>query len=261
MLATLAIPTMEKENYEADDIIATLTTQAVAQGVEVEIVTGDRDAFQLVNDKVTVLYPVKGVSEMGRFTPAYVEEKHGVRPEQYADYAAVRGDSSDNLPNTPGVGPKTIIKLLNQFGGLNELVDHIDEVPGKVGEALRGNLANIIMNRQLTELIKDVELPYDDRRSRGAAVGPRRGAPAVRRAGVPRPARPAVPDADDRGARGRGGLRGLRRRDPGGHARAWLDEHARKTRVGVALRVTATTWRASRSPPPPVRAATSTSRR
>ncbi|CCH33942.1 DNA polymerase I [Actinosynnema sp. NPDC047251] len=159
VLGTLNIQTLEKDNFEADDVIATLTTQATDLGFEVLICTGDRDALQLVNDKVTVLYPVKGVSEMARYTPELVLEKQGVTPGLYADYAAVRGDSSDNLPNTPGVGPKTIVKLLNQFGSLNGLIDHVDEVAGKVGDALRANLANIMLNRQLTELVRDVELP------------------------------------------------------------------------------------------------------
>ncbi|MEJ2856087.1 MULTISPECIES: DNA polymerase I [unclassified Saccharothrix] len=159
VLAALKIPTLEKDNYEADDVIATLTTQATALGYDVLICTGDRDALQLVNDKVTVLYPVKGVSEMARYTPELVLEKQGVTPALYADYAAVRGDSSDNLPNTPGVGPKTIVKLLNQFGSLNGLIDHVDEVPGKTGDAIRANLNNIMLNRQLTELVRDVELP------------------------------------------------------------------------------------------------------
>ncbi|MFI9814379.1 DNA polymerase I [Saccharothrix variisporea] len=159
VLAALNIPTLEKDNYEADDVIATLTTQATALGYDVLICTGDRDALQLVNDKVTVLYPVKGVSEMARYTPELVLEKQGVTPALYADYAAVRGDSSDNLPNTPGVGPKTIVKLLNQFGSLDGLIDHVDEVPGKTGDAIRANLTNIMLNRQLTELVRDVELP------------------------------------------------------------------------------------------------------
>ncbi|KOV80803.1 DNA polymerase I [Nocardia sp. NRRL S-836] len=238
VLDALQICKMEKEGFEADDIIATLTTQAVEQGFEVEIVTGDRDAFQLVNDKVTVLYPVKGVSEMGRFTPAYVEEKHGVRPEQYADYAAVRGDSSDNLPNTPGVGPKTIIKLLNQFGGLDELVDHIDEVPGKVGEALRGNLNNIIMNRQLTELVKDLELPYQvdglevkqwDRDAVHRLFDELEF--RVLRDRLFSTLSTAEPEAEE-GFEVSGGV------IPAGTLARWLDQHARKTRVGVALRIT-----------------------
>lgn len=240
VLDALQICKMEKEGYEADDIIATLTTQAVEQGFEVEIVTGDRDAFQLVNDKVTVLYPVKGVSEMGRFTPAYVEEKHGVRPEQYADYAAVRGDSSDNLPNTPGVGPKTIIKLLNQFGGLNELVDRIDEVPGKVGEALRGNLANIIMNRQLTELVKDLELPYQvdglevkqwDRDAVHRLFDELEF--RVLRDRLFQTLSTAEPEAEE-GFEVSGGV------IPAGTLAKWLDQHARKQRVGFALRVAGT---------------------
>ncbi|MGZ3143324.1 DNA polymerase I [Lentzea chajnantorensis] len=237
VLDALQICKMEKEGFEADDVIATLTTQAVEQGFEVEIVTGDRDAFQLVNDKVTVLYPVKGVSEMGRFTPAYVEEKHGVKPEQYADYAAVRGDSSDNLPNTPGVGPKTIIKLLNQFGGLDGLVDRVDEVPGKVGEALRGNLSNIIMNRQLTELVRDLELPYQ---IDGLAVRQwDRDAVhrlfdelefRVLRDRLFQTLSTAEPEAEE-GFEVSGGA------IPAGTLATWLDEHARGARVGVALRI------------------------
>ncbi|MEV0680641.1 DNA polymerase I [Actinosynnema sp. NPDC050436] len=159
VLAALNVQTLEKDNFEADDVIATLTTQAVGLGFEVLICTGDRDALQLVTDEVTVLYPVKGVSELARYTPELVLEKQGVPPALYADYAAVRGDSSDNLPNTPGVGPKTIVKLLTQFGSLDGLIDHVDEVAGKVGEALRANLTNIMLNRQLTELVRDVELP------------------------------------------------------------------------------------------------------
>jgi DNA polymerase-1 len=236
VLGTLNIVTLSKANFEADDIIATLTTQATAEGFEVAICTGDRDAFQLVNDKVTVLYPVKGVSEMGRFTPDYVEEKHGVRPEQYADYAAVRGDSSDNLPNTPGVGPKTIIKLLQQFGSLDGLVDHVDEVPGKVGDSLRANLANIVMNRQLTELIKDVELGVtpDD------LVAKPWDRDAVHRLFDELEFRvlrdrlfatlsTAEPEAEEGFDVSGGAI-------PSGELSAWLDQHARGARVGLAFR-------------------------
>nr|WP_268891601.1 DNA polymerase I [Lentzea tibetensis] len=238
VLAALQICTLEKENYEADDIIATLTTQAVAQGFSVEICTGDRDAFQLVNDQVTVLYPVKGVSEMGRFTPAYVEEKHGVRPEQYADYAAVRGDSSDNLPNTPGVGPKTIIKLLNQFGGLNELVDRVDEVPGKVGDALRANLSNIILNRQLTELVRDVALQYTveeleakpwDRDAVHRLFDELEF--RVLRDRLFATLSTAEPEAEE-GFEVSGGA------IPAGSVASWLDAHARGSRIGLAFRIT-----------------------
>ena len=111
------------EGFEADDVIATLTTQATAAGFKVSIVTGDRDALQLVNDDVTVLYPTKGVSELTRFTPEKVQEKYGLTPAQYPDFAALRGDPSDNLPGIPGVGEKTAAKWINQFGSFAELVE------------------------------------------------------------------------------------------------------------------------------------------
>jgi DNA polymerase I len=158
VLGTLAIPALSKEGFEADDLIATLTTQATADGYSVLILTGDRDAFQLVNDQVTVIYPTRGVSTVSRMDPEAVHTKTGVRPDQYADFAALRGDPSDNLPKIPGVGEKTVAKWINQFGSLNDLVDRVDEVKGKAGDALRENLSNVLMNRQLTELVKDVQL-------------------------------------------------------------------------------------------------------
>jgi DNA polymerase I len=161
VLAALAIPSMKLDNYEADDIIATLTTGAVAKGFDVLICTGDRDALQLVNEHVTVLYPIKGVSELTRFTPEAVLAKYGVTATQYPDFAALRGDPSDNLPKIPGVGEKTVTKWIQQFGSLNELVDRVDEVKGKAGDALRENLANVLLNRQLTELIKDAPIGTD----------------------------------------------------------------------------------------------------
>jgi len=149
---------LSKESYEADDVIATLTTQATAAGYRVSICTGDRDALQLVTDSVTVLYPTRGVSELTRFTPEAVKEKYGVTPEQYPDFAALRGDPSDNLPKIPGVGEKTVTKWMQQFGSLAELVDRVDEVKGKAGAALREHLSSVLLNRQLTELVKDVPL-------------------------------------------------------------------------------------------------------
>ncbi|NMN95110.1 DNA polymerase I [Nocardiaceae bacterium YC2-7] len=160
VLGALGIPVMAQAGVEADDIIATLTTQAVPLGFKVLIVTGDRDAIQLVNDDVTVLYPKRGVSEMTRFTPEEVEAKYGLTPKQYPDFAALRGDPSDNLPGIPGVGEKTAAKWIREFGDLNALVDRVDEVRGKVGDALRANLSSVVMNRQLTELLKTVQLPY-----------------------------------------------------------------------------------------------------
>ncbi|WLP93259.1 DNA polymerase I [Gordonia sp. NB41Y] len=159
VLDALGINVMAVEGFEADDIIATLATQADAQGYKVLVVTGDRDSLQLVNDSITVLYPKKGVSELTRFTPDEVEKKYGLTPTQYPDYAALRGDPSDNLPGIPGVGEKTASKWIRQYGSLASLVDHVDEVKGKVGDSLRANLASVQTNRQLTELIRDMQLP------------------------------------------------------------------------------------------------------
>ncbi|MGV9244073.1 DNA polymerase I [Streptomyces sp. NPDC003710] len=147
------------EGYEADDVIATLATQAEAEGFEVLIVTGDRDSFQLVSDHTTVLYPTKGVSELTRFTPEKVFEKYGLTPAQYPDFAALRGDPSDNLPGIPGVGEKTAAKWINQFGSFAELVERVDEVKGKAGQNLRDHLESVKLNRRLTELERRVELP------------------------------------------------------------------------------------------------------
>ncbi|WP_327140840.1 DNA polymerase I [Nocardia sp. NBC_01327] len=160
VLGAMGIPVMAIEGFEADDVIATLVTQAVPEGFRVLIVTGDRDALQLVNDNVTVLYPKKGVSELTRFTPAAVEAKYGLTPAQYPDFAALRGDPSDNLPGIPGVGEKTATKWINEYGDLENLVDKVDTVKGKVGDALRANLSSVVLNRQLTEMVKDVPLAY-----------------------------------------------------------------------------------------------------
>ena len=158
VLDALQIPYMMVDGYEADDIIATVTTQAVAAGADVLICTGDRDALQLVNDHVTVLYPKRGVSEMTRFTPDEVRAKYNLEPEQYPDYAALRGDPSDNLPGIPGVGEKTAAKWIREYGSLTALIEQVDTVKGKVGDALREHVAGVQLNRQLTELVRDVSL-------------------------------------------------------------------------------------------------------
>ncbi|CAM5566762.1 DNA polymerase I OS=Streptomyces alboniger OX=132473 GN=polA PE=3 SV=1 [Streptomyces alboniger] len=147
------------DGFEADDVIATLATQAEAAGFEVLIVTGDRDSFQLITDHVTVLYPTKGVSELTRFTPEKVQEKYGLTPSQYPDFAALRGDPSDNLPGIPGVGEKTAAKWINQFGSFADLVERAEEVKGKAGQNFRDHLEAVKLNRRLTEMVRDVELP------------------------------------------------------------------------------------------------------
>ncbi len=158
VLDALGIPRLSLAGYEADDIIATLTVAATEAGMDVLIVSGDRDNLQLVNDHVTVLMTRRGISDMTRFTPAEVEAKYGLTPAQYPDFAALRGDPSDNLPSIPGVGEKTAARWVSEFGSLTELVDRVDEVKGKAGEKLREHLGSVLRNRQLTELARDVPL-------------------------------------------------------------------------------------------------------
>ncbi len=148
------------EGFEADDIIATITKQAEREGAEVLICTGDRDSFQLVTDKTTVLYLKRGVSEMARMTPAVVQEKYGMSPDQYPDFAALRGDPSDNLPSIPGVGEKTAAKWIVEYGSLQELIANVDKVGGKVGQSLRDNINDVIRNRELTQLVHDAPVEY-----------------------------------------------------------------------------------------------------
>ena len=158
VLNALGITVLAEPGFEADDIIATLATQADAAGYRVLVVTGDRDALQLVNPDITVLYPIKGVSELTRFTPDAVVAKYGLTPEQYPDFAALRGDPSDNLPGIPGVGEKTAAKWIVEYGSLQGLVDNVEGVRGKVGDSLRANLASVVLNRELTHLVRDVPL-------------------------------------------------------------------------------------------------------
>ncbi|SEB15834.1 DNA polymerase I [Mycobacterium sp. 283mftsu] len=160
VLGALGITVLAEDGFEADDLIATLATQAEAEDFRVLVVTGDRDSLQLVTDDVTVLYPKKGVSDLHRFTPEAVVEKYGLTPTQYPDFAALRGDPSDNLPGIPGVGEKTASKWINQYGSLQALVDHVDEVKGKVGDSLRANLSSVILNRELTDLVRNVPLAH-----------------------------------------------------------------------------------------------------
>jgi DNA polymerase-1 len=148
------------EGYEADDIIATITKQAEREGAEVLICTGDRDSFQLVTEKTTVLYPKRGVSEMARMTPDAVQEKYGMTPDQYPDFAALRGDPSDNLPSVPGVGEKTAAKWIVEYGSLKELISSVDKLGGKVGQSLRDNIDDVIRNRELTQLVHDAPIQY-----------------------------------------------------------------------------------------------------
>jgi len=166
VLEALRIPVVEMPGYEADDVIATLARQARGAGMQTLICTGDRDAFQLITDDVTVLYPVKGVSELKRMDPSAVSDKYGVGPGHYRDLAALVGESSDNLPGVPGVGPKTAAKWITQYDGLDGVVAHVDQIKGKAGESLRERLSDVLRNHELNRLVDDLELPIAAQDSR-----------------------------------------------------------------------------------------------
>ncbi|KQQ99513.1 DNA polymerase I [Arthrobacter sp. Leaf145] len=153
------IKTIAMPGYEADDVLATLASQADAAGFEVLLVSGDRDAFQLINDNVFVLYPKQGVSNIPKMDAAAIEEKYFVKPGLYSDLAALVGESADNLPGVPGVGPKTAAKWINLYGGLEGILENLDSIGGKVGGALKENLENVKRNRRLNQLLTDLELP------------------------------------------------------------------------------------------------------
>jgi DNA polymerase-1 len=161
VLAALRIPVVEAPGYEADDVIATLAKVGRAAGMEVLVTTGDRDTFQLVGDGVTVLYAIRGVSELTRMDPAAVTARYGVGPERYRDLAALVGEPSDNLSGVPGVGPKTAAKWIGLYGSLDVIVEHADEIKGKAGDSLRAHLADVLRNYQLNRLVDDLELPID----------------------------------------------------------------------------------------------------
>lgn len=158
ILNALGIKQLEVENYEADDIIATLATQAAEEGFEVLVASGDRDTFQLVNDEVTVIYPGRSTSDLTYMTPEKVEERYGLPPAQYPELAALVGETSDNLPGVPGVGPKTAAQWLIKYGGLTRLLEQADSIGGKRGQALRDNIETVKLNRELNHLLTDMDL-------------------------------------------------------------------------------------------------------
>ena len=161
VMDAMGVRMVTAEGFEADDVICTLTRQARAAGHDVLVVSGDRDAFQLVDDHVTVLYPVRGVSELTRMTPEAVTARYGVPPQRYPDLAALVGETSDNLPGVPGVGPKTAAKWITQYGGLAGVVAHADAITGKAGEAFRAHIGDVERNRRLNRLIDDLPLGVD----------------------------------------------------------------------------------------------------
>ena len=159
-LAAMNITTITKEDFEADDILATLSVEGTAAGYNVLVVSGDRDAIQLVNETVTLLYPSsQGVSALTRYDPARVRERYGIEPEQYPDVAALVGETSDNLIGISKVGEKTAVKWLGLYGSLDGILEHAEEIKGVVGNNLREQKDNAIRNRRLNRLVTDLELP------------------------------------------------------------------------------------------------------
>ena len=171
VLEAMGVTALTAPGYEADDILATLATSAQAEGMEVLICSGDRDSFQTVTERCTVLYPVKGVSTLRRMTPQEVEERYGVTPERYPHLAALVGETRDNLPGVPGVGPETAAKWLNLYDGLDGVIAHADQIKGKAGQSLRDHLDDVVRNRRLNRLLTDLDLgiePRTDLRLAGA---------------------------------------------------------------------------------------------
>ena len=158
-LAAMNIVTITKVNYEADDVIATLSKMGDDAGYEVFIVSGDRDTFQLISDNTTILYPVKGVMNLARMNDEAVYAKYGVHANQYSDLAALVGETSDNLPGIPGVGPKTAAKWLQEHSTLEAILEAAETIGGKVGESLREHKQEAVRNRRLNRLVRDLELP------------------------------------------------------------------------------------------------------
>lgn len=159
VMAAMRIPTISVDGFEADDIIATLSTQGEEAGWDVLVVSGDRDAFQLITDKVLVLYPKKGISDIPPMDADAVEAKYLVPPNRYSDLAALVGETADNLPGVPGVGPKTAAKWLKLYGSLDGILENVDAIGGKVGESLRAHVEDVKRNRRLNHLLRDMELP------------------------------------------------------------------------------------------------------
>ncbi len=159
MVETLRIPVLGVQDHEADDAIATLAVQAWEQGIESVIVTADRDFFQLVRPGITVMFNVKGISDIRRYDVEAVTERFGLPPEKYLDYVALKGDASDNIPGVPGVGEKTASKLVQDFGSTEELLRRTDELKGRLKASIEAAGSQLVLNKELAQLNLDVELP------------------------------------------------------------------------------------------------------
>lgn len=161
MLTALGVTYIEKPGFEGDDVIAALATMGDKAGYHTLVLSGDRDAFQLVDDNVTVLYPGHHFKDLKHMTPQSIIDKYKVTPAQYPDLAALRGETADNIPGVPGVGDGFAAKWINQFGSLDGICEHADEIGGKKGESLRANIDQVKLNRKVNALVRDVDLGVD----------------------------------------------------------------------------------------------------
>ena len=241
LLAAMGVRAVTAPDYEADDVLATLAARAQAEGLEVLVCSGDRDSFQLITENCTVLQPVRGGSAPRRMTPAQVRERYGVSPERYPHLAALVGETSDNLPGVPGVGPKTAAKWLNLYDGLDGVIAHAGQIRGRAGASLREHLDDVVRNRRLNRLVTDVDLgidPLRDLRPSGARREElARIMEALELRSLHRRAQRVLTFRDDAGSDGgapdpvRERLAALeiavlgRQVEPGGVG-AWLDRHA-----------------------------------
>ncbi len=219
VVKALGIPVYEREGFEADDVIATLTGQAEAADLEVTILTGDLDMLQLVTERTRLMVSLRGgVANTVAYDLAKIDERWGLRPDQMLDYKSLKGDPTDNIPGIPGVGEKTASKLIATWGSLDTLYEHIDEVvPEKLRPLLADHRETVFESRELMRLVRDVDVVLDPERGRGGGVRPRGRRPPLPRVRVPDAHRPA-PAPRRRAARGRGrrDARPARRRVPGG---------------------------------------------
>ena len=166
VLGSLRIPTVELEGYEADDLLATLTKHAREEGCEVILVTGDRDILQLVRDGVAVIMTRRGISDVIRYDAPTVVERYGVTPEQWIDFVALKGETSDNLPGVPGVGDKTAAQLINKYGDIEQVIAHAGELTPKLREAITKYAEQVRINKELGHLLDDVQIDLDPARLR-----------------------------------------------------------------------------------------------
>ncbi|MCO6557976.1 MAG: DNA polymerase I [Bifidobacterium sp.] len=158
LLKALGVKYVEKKGYEGDDIIGTMASMGEDAGYKTLVLSGDRDAFQLIDNDITVLYPGHHFKDLKHMTPEAIVEKYHVTPQQYPDLAAMRGETADNIPGVPGVGDGYAAKWINQYGGLEGIIEHADELPGKKGQALRDNIDQVKLNRRVNAVLRDLDL-------------------------------------------------------------------------------------------------------